>query len=969
MEFKDMDLLDILSRVWTWVSHIDDWSTPGALLARLVVGVLVIYVLLLITKHVVVLIAKLVESWKVIGLPVSVSPEELTHRRRRQQFCKVLYADLAVLAKAENWNDQYFADLEAEVEAEGGYYATPVNRLLKRKSSGLRRVPSLIQAIDTSTEQCILVTGDPGSGKSVALRHLANQIAERASKSRMKDERIPLYLNLKELPAPPPGGPTADFIKDFVLDNIRRGDADTAAYVRENWLHYRDLGLWFFLFDSFDEIPAVLHAPTGSTAIRLHADAIRKFFEGMSSCRGVLASREFKGPDALPWQKFRILPLSAARQEELVQNSFLLPNQKSIALLHVASSRQGILNNPLFLTLLCRYVKEVNGPPTSDNELLLRHIEWLANREPEYLTKRYGLKPEQLLEGSVKLAVLFAEDPALSLAPTIDDIVRSLSPENPMNDLENLLAALIDAKIGRCDVKEAKVGDRRFAFSHRRYQETLFVRHLMQNPDHLSPRALLTDLKWRDYAVTLLQTAPPEVLGPLFEEAGRVLDEYCLSNSPIEVLPAFGSNMHYFEWANSAAGGLLRMLQEGTSRRPEVVPSDLRDKIESAMAPPWNDGDSYDRQQVLLHGALAPEAEYKKWVRWAMESGTVYHWDAAFSNIAFLNTLPEEVAEWFRVQLGDRLFATTQRAEIVRLEAIAHRLPPSVGARWIVARARKTWNLARYVERFSATINGAIQSRVLGQARFSATSSSVPVVLALLSYFVFVLTVSTLLAVYRAIDERNLWAACVAAAVAFMDAVILAQLGRVAFRAVGEKLTAFTIASAMRRKFLSLRGAVAAGGRVTLVPIALLVLVTVIAFWVPQLLDVDLKFPLYFLISSLILFSLLASVLGSLLVAIWRMTRHRLRRLAGLVRSGSPVPRAESWGELSVWLSFRPRECVSTVPECRSSLRLIESAHRDRGGPVDLPLLRSTPALTQVEYGVLVTALLRRMRELSNTAT
>lgn len=134
---------------------------------------------------------------------------------------------------------------------------------------------------------------------------------------------MPLYINLREIDIPAKSPITADNISDFILDNIRRGDSDTTAYVRENWADYRNRGIWFFLFDSFDEIPAVLHAEKGSPVTKEYAEAIRKFLEGMGECRGILASREFKGPDSLPWKKFRILPLTSSKQRELVANAFL----------------------------------------------------------------------------------------------------------------------------------------------------------------------------------------------------------------------------------------------------------------------------------------------------------------------------------------------------------------------------------------------------------------------------------------------------------------------------------------------------------------------------------------------------------------------------------------------------------------------------------------------------------------------
>jgi hypothetical protein len=372
-------------------------------------------------------LTKAFEAYKKSGLSFTFSHKKRTQIKRRKIFCAVLRSDLATLAKAENWNDQYFTDLEAEIEAEGGYYATILHRLFKRRSYGLRRVPSLIQAIESSTEPAILLVGNPGSGKSVALRHLAHQLAEQGIKSGDPKAKIPLYVNLKELAVYRQSNLNADFIKQFVLDNIRRGDADTAAYVRENWDDYRERGIWVFLFDSFDEIPDVLHAPTGSPIIRQYTEAIRQFLEGMSSCQSLLASREFKGPDVLPWQKFRILPLSEQRQDQLINNSFLKPEQKEIVRQHLAVSSSNLRDNPLFLTLLCRYVKDENRPPANDHDLLSRHIDRLAHREPDYIERKYRLSPTDLISGAIQIAALFAENPTLSLAPTQAEIASALA--------------------------------------------------------------------------------------------------------------------------------------------------------------------------------------------------------------------------------------------------------------------------------------------------------------------------------------------------------------------------------------------------------------------------------------------------------------------------------------------------------------------------------------------------------------
>ncbi|MBX3751142.1 MAG: NACHT domain-containing protein, partial [Opitutaceae bacterium] len=175
--------------------------------------------------------------------------------------------------------------------ANGYYYASALNRFLRIKSRGLRRVPSLLKGILDSADQLLLLTGEPGSGKSVAMRHLALELADRAIRSRAENCLIPLYVNLRELDFPTTKDLTPEFLRDFVIANVRRGDGDLAQVIRERWNDYRDQGRWYFLFDSFDEIPSILHAPHGSRMIVECANALQAFQNANGPCRGIIASR------------------------------------------------------------------------------------------------------------------------------------------------------------------------------------------------------------------------------------------------------------------------------------------------------------------------------------------------------------------------------------------------------------------------------------------------------------------------------------------------------------------------------------------------------------------------------------------------------------------------------------------------------------------------------------------------------
>lgn len=628
-----------------------------------------------------------------------LSPEDLIAIRRRQQFCRVLRSDLDALNKAESWNDQYFSELEAEVEAHGHYYATAWDRLLGRTTTSLRRLPSLIQAVEQSSEQFQLIVGEPGSGKSVALRHLALQQAERAACSSNSTAVVPLYINLREFSPDDVAHLTPDVVRSFVIENTRRGDADTAEYIRTHWDDFRDKGLWFFLFDSFDEIPAVLHAPSGSAVIRQFSEAIRGFLAGMSSCKGVVASREFKGPDTLPWPTLRIQALNISRQLDLIENSFLNSEQQEIVRRYVASGHSSLSDNPLFLSLICRFAKEHNDVPSDDHGLLLGHIKRLSERDSEYLQANYQLTSAELVRHSRLLASMLARESSLSLSPTFNEIAAISSTVGvPAYTLQNILSALVYVKIARSDVREAKPGDRRFAFAHRRYQESLFVEWISENPNEISSQDLVRDERWREYTVALLQSQPAEVVKPVSQAAIDRLISFDLSGDFESAGQSFESNIGYFKWSNGLWTTLL-LLSDGFENRSDIVPDQLRSTVSDIVLPRWQTGDLVDRRRALRLSSLLPRATAYSMMTAAIDSGSSVLEDDAFRELSRLGTPPPDLVDWFNSVLSKHAVEAGSPASRLRLEALVGRLPVSTGAHHILRRAQliRTMSMPYYV--------------------------------------------------------------------------------------------------------------------------------------------------------------------------------------------------------------------------------------------------------------------------------
>jgi hypothetical protein len=234
-------------------------------------------------------------------------------------------AELNRLENLVEWRDYKYGELEAEVETEGRRRSSLRFLSFGWRRSKLRRERSLTKALRRSAERVVLLEGDPGSGRSVAMRHVARTVAMRSGKSRRTDSLIPLYVNLRGLEHGSTTQVNAALIRNFVLRTLNRNrDRDAQKFLETEF----DLGLrngtWFFLFDSFDELPGVLSSTEQDDYITEYSDAISDFLHGFNNiCRGIVASRGFRGPGRADWPRFRILGLSDARQFEIIRKANL----------------------------------------------------------------------------------------------------------------------------------------------------------------------------------------------------------------------------------------------------------------------------------------------------------------------------------------------------------------------------------------------------------------------------------------------------------------------------------------------------------------------------------------------------------------------------------------------------------------------------------------------------------------------
>jgi predicted NACHT family NTPase len=142
---------------------------------------LLLLLLLLGLWGVLVVIGQCIKIWAEQIRPLYYDQAQKKRLRDRQRFANHIEQEIRQLNSREEWKDYRFTELEAEVEAEGKRLRLLPLPFIRSTRRGLRREQSLSKALELSGERLILLAGDPGSGKSIALRHVAEKLALRSS--------------------------------------------------------------------------------------------------------------------------------------------------------------------------------------------------------------------------------------------------------------------------------------------------------------------------------------------------------------------------------------------------------------------------------------------------------------------------------------------------------------------------------------------------------------------------------------------------------------------------------------------------------------------------------------------------------------------------------------------------------------------------------------------------------------------
>jgi hypothetical protein len=651
MEFSFSDLIEVIDRA---LRRVFGAEIPDYLATALAWGVLFLCALSVIYLSIW-LISGIIRIIKYEIVPLFYNAEEKVRLNRRRLFADHVEHRIRQINNQEEWSHNRYSELEAEVEAEGERKSSWVPYL--RRQHTLRHEYSLSKALKNSTERLIVLEGSPGSGKSVALRQIAIQVTQSAMKSRNLETIIPIYVNLKGLKRNTQDQPINQaLIREFVLDTLQQGsNREVVAFLEEEFDMGLRLGTWLFLFDSFDEIPEILSATESNELIRGYSEAISDFLHTMNRCRGIIASREYRGPHHLGWPRFHILPLTEIRQIELIRQADLreLSEERIIGeLANAPSSLRTMASNPMFLGLLCEFIQKNTIFPNNSFVVYEEYIQSRINRDATRLISRYNLTQEQLRDATEKLAFCMTADSNLGLSPSRISLLEATKRQG--FDLGQNFYIFLDALefilLARSDSPISKDPSSTFSFAHRRFQEYFATSLVIRHPDKVPPRKLLTDGNWRETAVVLFQTQPIDRIQPIITEAITILSTLCtnaLSTNNIQYAFTHRKSQRKkttkliqpFSWPPNAIH-ILGILQEGFSNHLNNLSATARIDAGNLLYSASTTGTRVDQKWSLEVAGIVPEDILEEILTQAFTSNSRWLFDTAFQQVARLQTMP-----------------------------------------------------------------------------------------------------------------------------------------------------------------------------------------------------------------------------------------------------------------------------------------------------------------------------------------
>ncbi|WP_158581685.1 NACHT domain-containing protein [Actinomadura spongiicola] len=536
----------------------------------------------------------------------------------------------------------------------------------------------LTRVLSRTRVPVVALIGEQGAGKSVTSRQVVREICARGTSRRRGPKLMAVYVDLAALQR---RGPiNAEMIRAHVLETVGADDPDVRDAMEGFLRRPPDQPRWLFVFDSFDELPALWAPGPRERMAREYLDAIHRFVNAGPAFQAVITTRDNEFLESFTGLRVHVTPLSQPQQRKLIAAAGL-GGQVAAKIIHrLRADWAGAVaaSNPLLLSLICDHVSDTGG---ADLPADLYEIVDVA-----VTTRLRGAPGSRLTDQEVRsvaedVAYCLASDDSLGRAPTDHDLIAALGRRTGVDAGSARLALehLRRARIAQND----RPGS--FAFAHSVFLDHFAAGWLLRAGAEPEVRDLLTDHRWREAVIAALRLGPSDKRRRLLETAGDILDREAasidlardvhslLGLSPRQQLPmATGS----FTWPPPALH-ILRILAESVRHQNDTALGRLRTHADVFVLNAFIGGTQAD-QRPALELLACTSSEVAVWAteRASSSRSTLLRRAAAHS----LVSVPETFADLSSHGRWDVLRYLPRDVPLVdRTLAIGDTTPPGTG--------------------------------------------------------------------------------------------------------------------------------------------------------------------------------------------------------------------------------------------------------------------------------------------------